>query len=64
MQLLESTDSNLQGWVSHAQGLGRLIEARGPESYDSPLAHMVYTSFRQVAVRFPTKSFTNCLTKA
>ena len=57
MQLLESTDSNLQSWVSHAQGLGRLIEARGPESYDSPLAHMVYKSFRQVAVRFTTKTF-------
>lgn len=61
MQLLESTDSNLQGWISHVQGLGRLIEARGPESCDSPLAHMVYTSFRQVAVRCTIKPFTSRL---
>lgn len=61
MQLLESTDSNLRGWVSHAQGLGRLIEARGPESYDSPLAHMVYTSFRQVAVRCTIQTSTSHL---
>lgn len=49
-KLLESPDNNLSGWVAHTQGLARLIEARGPESYDTPFANMLFSSFRHTVV--------------
>lgn len=49
-KLLECTDNNLEGWVTHAQGVSRLVEARGPDSFDSPLAHMILMRFRNTAV--------------
>lgn len=44
------------GWISHAQGVARLVEARGPDSFDPPLAHMMFKTFRQTIVglnRYP-----------
>ena len=49
-KILESTENNLQGWILHTQGVARLVEARGPESYDSPLAHMCFANFRHTIV--------------
>ncbi|KAL8830687.1 MAG: hypothetical protein Q9191_001292 [Dirinaria sp. TL-2023a] len=49
-ELLECTEDNLEGWVTHAQGVARLVEARGPSSFDSPLAHMIFMSFRNTAM--------------
>ena len=50
-KLLECTENNLKGWVTHAQGVARLVEARGPGSFDSPLAHMMLMTFRTTSVR-------------
>ena len=60
VKLLECTDSSLDGWVSHSTGLAHLIEMRGPESYDSPLAQMIYISFRQVSVGEPWQRSCTC----
>jgi Fungal specific transcription factor domain len=34
------------GWLSHAAGIGRLIEARGPESFTTDKAHPVFLQAR------------------
>ncbi|KAI4103802.1 MAG: hypothetical protein L6R37_003605, partial [Teloschistes peruensis] len=49
--LLECTENNMQAWNSHAQGVARLMEARGPDSWDSPLAQMIFKIMRHAVVQ-------------
>lgn len=51
LQLLECTENNMQAWNSHAQGVTRLMEARGPDSWDSPLAQMIFKIMRHAVVQ-------------
>lgn len=41
----------MQAWNSHAQGVTRLMEARGPDSWDSPLAQMILKIMRHAVVQ-------------
>ncbi|KAL8692937.1 MAG: hypothetical protein Q9218_002139 [Villophora microphyllina] len=55
-ELLECTANNMQAWASHAQGVARLMEARGPDSWSSPLAHTIFKNMRHSVVRLRSGS--------
>ena len=41
------------GWLSHAAGVGRLLEARGPESFTTAKGHAIFLHVRvSIAIRY------------
>lgn len=44
-EIYECPAMNLTGWITHAQGMSRLVEARGPKMHRSPLAHAMYKEY-------------------
>ena len=50
-QIVNSTAYN--GWIQHAGGIGRLIEARGPWLHQSPQELILFESSRPMIVCRP-----------
>lgn len=52
------------GWLSHAAGVGRLLEARGPESFATGKGHAIFLHVRiLIAIRYSTARKTCFLAK-
>ena len=49
-EVYECPDTSLRGWMTHARGMSRLVEARGPKMHRSPLAHEMYKEYRYVTM--------------
>lgn len=49
-EVYECPATNLRGWITHAQGMSRLVEARGPKMHQNPLAHEMYKEYRYVTM--------------
>jgi hypothetical protein len=51
-EVTECPDQNITGWLHHMKGCSKLFELRGPKSYDSEFAHLLFSSFRLLEVNF------------
>ena len=49
-EVYECPASSLRGWITHARGMSRLVETRGPKMHRSPLAHEMYKEYRYVTM--------------
>ncbi|KIW73486.1 hypothetical protein PV04_01600 [Phialophora macrospora] len=49
-ELLEVSGDNTGGWVSHVEGIARLIQLRGPESHVDGLSHRLFLEFRSTSI--------------
>ncbi|KIV96571.1 hypothetical protein PV10_00419 [Exophiala mesophila] len=49
-ELLEVSGEDTTGWVSHAEGIARLIQLRGPESHVVGLSHRLFLGFRSTGI--------------
>ncbi|KIW81894.1 hypothetical protein Z517_04920 [Fonsecaea pedrosoi CBS 271.37] len=47
---LPFSGKNTCGWVSHVEGMARLVELRGPESHMTGSSHRLFLGFRSTAI--------------
>ncbi|OAL40455.1 hypothetical protein AYO20_00191 [Fonsecaea nubica] len=48
--LASFSGKNTSGWVSHVEGMARLVELRGPESHMTGSSHRLFLGFRSTAI--------------
>ncbi|KIW28976.1 uncharacterized protein PV07_04827 [Cladophialophora immunda] len=51
-ELLEVSGDSIDGWVSHVEGMARLIQLRGPESHVVGLSHRLFLGFRSTCITY------------
>ncbi|TVY49975.1 Uncharacterized protein LOCC1_G000484 [Lachnellula occidentalis] len=49
-EVLETSGSNVRGWISHIQGISRLFQLRGPALHISESSHQLFLGFRRTGI--------------
>ncbi|CZR52366.1 uncharacterized protein PAC_02243 [Phialocephala subalpina] len=49
-EVLETSGSNVRGWISHVQGISQLFQLRGPGLHISESSHRLFLGFRPTGI--------------
>ncbi|TVY41895.1 putative membrane protein [Lachnellula subtilissima] len=49
-EVLETSGSNVRGWISHVNGISQLFQLRGPELHVSESSHRLFLGFRPTGI--------------
>lgn len=50
---MNNTATSAQNWLRHIEGLVKLVEMQGPDSYSQPGSYETFLEVRYNAVRYP-----------